>query len=226
MLIQRKRLRHDIGEQRFEVAALVRHDRERAIVDLGVGFSLGEKPRHLLAGHARRPDDDRDVELVVVEDLLLQRVGVFLLQGSREVGVEVAAKNRVCGCPHEMGPQRNAIVTDRAPRDVELVMPGVEVADVAGLERPPIDAVHAHERAVFESNQRVIDVPRVGNELDVIRLADGDLLMLQPEISHCRNASASRLWRGGRESSSRPPRTCGSWIESRSGTTGPTAGTH
>ena len=54
------------------------------------------------------------------------------------------------------------LVEVRERSDKGCLFQGVEVPDVAGLERPPIDAVHAHERAVFESNQRVVDVPRVG----------------------------------------------------------------
>jgi hypothetical protein len=139
VLIERERLWRDIGEQRLEVATLVRHDDHGAVVDFRTGSALAEQPRDLIPRHVRRPHKNRDVELVMVEDLLLQHLGVSLLQGASEGRVEVAAEVRIGRRADEMGPERHAIVADRPPRDVELVVPGVEVADIARLERPPVD---------------------------------------------------------------------------------------
>ena len=44
--------------------------------------------------------------------------------------------------------------------------------------------------AVFQRDHRVVHMPRVRDELDVIGLASGDPFMLEPDLSHCRSAFA------------------------------------
>ena len=190
MLVDRQPLRRRVSKQRLEVAALLRHDRYRALIELDRVFAASEEPRHLVAGKTGRSHHQRDVEFVVVENLLAKHLRIAVLERAREGGVEVAPEHRVGRSTHEMRPQRDTIIADRPPGDVELVVPGVEVGNVAGLERPPIDPVHAHQRAVFECDDRVIDVPRIGDELDVVRLSTRDLLVPQCGVSHCRTACA------------------------------------
>ena len=84
----------------------------------------------------------------------------------RQTGGEGRTIAAGCGGAHlaanDMVPDRQSVVSEVAPRLVQLEMPVVQIADVGRLETGARDLEHHHERPAVEGDDVVVHMTRIG----------------------------------------------------------------
>ncbi|MNV03687.1 hypothetical protein D3C71_939670 [compost metagenome] len=143
--------------------------------DLGVVAArrpqtFGER-RGAVAGVPTRMQHKGDEKLVDPEPPAGDPIVVQGAQLAREGGAEAGGSLQFDRAPHDMVPDRQAVVGEIAPGLVELDVPVVEVSGVGGLETGPVDLKHHHQGAAVERDHMVRDVPGVGQVRPGVGLA-------------------------------------------------------